>query len=111
VLTSSAIWWFSNPVGGVEFTNVTHATSPDGKGTDVSATVTNARPVTVDVLVRVRGYDVANRAVVDEVVGPFRNVVPGSANVIDTYLQATPLESVTLEPYSVSEVIRAARSP
>jgi hypothetical protein len=103
--------WFSNPVAGVEFTNVAHATSLDGQGTDVWATVTNARPVMVDVFVRVRGYDIANRAVVNEVVGPFRNLVPGSATAIDAYLQATPLESVTLEPYSVNEVTRAARSP
>jgi hypothetical protein len=78
--------------------------SRDERGTDVTGFIENLNPVTVDVTVRARGYDIAGRPVAEATLGPITCAPDGQPYPISVYLDCTPLDSVTLDATSVSRV-------
>jgi hypothetical protein len=86
----------------VQITSAFSVLSADEKGTDALATIDNPNPMPVDVTVRVRGFDITDRRVIEKTIGPFRNVPAGGNRPIETYLDATPLASVTFEAIVVT---------
>jgi hypothetical protein len=61
-------------------------------------------PTPVDVTIRVRGFDITDRPVIEKTVGPFRNLPAGGTRSIQAYLDTTPLKSVTFEAVAVNPV-------
>jgi hypothetical protein len=86
---------------GVQVTVDAVLRSADGRGTDVLGTIHNPSRQPLAMMVRVRGYDIADRAVLERTVGPFRNVRPGQPYAIQAYLDAVPLKTATFEPVDV----------
>jgi hypothetical protein len=78
--------------------------APNASGTDTSATIDNPNPMPVDVTIRVRGFDITDRSVIEDTIGPFRNVPAGGFLPIQAYLDATPLKAVTFEAIAVKPV-------
>ncbi len=78
--------------------------SADERGTDASAIIDNPGSAFVNVTVKVRGLDLANRVVIEKTLGPYRNVPPGGHRPIETYLDATPLESVAFDVVAVESI-------
>jgi hypothetical protein len=93
--------WTAVPRMGVKITPGISARSSDDRGTDAWSSIENPNPVPVDVTIRVRGFDIADRAVVEKTIGPLRNLRPGAVRPIETYLDATPLKSVTFDAVAV----------
>ena len=75
--------------------------SADRRGTDAAATIENSNPVAVDVTVRVRGFDITNRAVAEQTLRPYRNIPPGGTRPIRAYFDMTPLRNVVFEVVEV----------
>jgi hypothetical protein len=94
----------------VQITPAVSMLSLDQRGTDALATIDNPNPVPVDVIVRVRGFDMTDRAVIKTTIGPFRNVPAGGSRPIQAYLDATPLKSVTFEPIAVNPIDSAIQA-
>ena len=108
VLAIGAIVWAGRfgrgpaPKTIVVVTSGIHRLSPDGRGTDAEATIDNPNPMPVDVTIRVRGLDIANRVVAEKTLGPYRGLPPGTARDIRTSFDMTPLASVTFEAVDVA---------
>lgn len=77
--------------------------SPDERGTDALATINNPNLMPVDVTIRVRGYDITDRPVIEKTIDPF-HLPAGGTRDIQAYLDATPLQSVTFEPIAVNPI-------
>lgn len=106
IAVSALVWALrpgrgASPAMGVRVTSGGSFLSADERGTDVSATIDNPNPVPVNVTVRVRGYDITDRVVVEEIIGPFRHVPPGGPYPIRAHLETTPLKDVTLEAVDI----------
>jgi hypothetical protein len=93
--------WSAGPGMSVKITPGISARSNDDRGTDAWSSIENPNRVPVDVTIRVRGFDIADRAVVEKTIGPIRNLRPGAVRPIETYLDATPLKSVTFDAVAV----------
>ena len=93
--------WSGGPGLSVKITSGISARSNDDRGTDAWSSIENPNLVAVDVTIRVRGFDIADRAVVEKTIGPLRNLRPGAVRPIETYLDATPLKSVTFDAVAV----------
>jgi hypothetical protein len=93
--------WSAAPGLSVKITPGISARSNDDRGTDAWSSIENPNSVAVDVTIRVRGFDIADRAVVEKTIGPIRNLRPGAVRPIDTYLDATPLKSVTFDAVAI----------
>jgi hypothetical protein len=91
----------SPPAMRVQVTSGGSILSRDATGTDVMALIDNPNPVPVDVVVRVRGYDISDRVVVEQRIGPFRRVPPGGPYPVEGHLATTPLKSVSFDAVDV----------
>jgi hypothetical protein len=96
--------WTAAPRVTVQVSPPISLRSPDQRGTDALATINNPNSVPVDVTIRVRGFDITDRPVIEKTIGPFHNVPAGGNRPIQTYLDATPLRSVTFEAIAVDPV-------
>jgi len=104
-----AVWifiWMRNsaPRLTVQITPAIVLRSPDERGTDASAMIENPNPVPVDVTIRVRGFDISDRPVIEKTIGPFYHLPAGGSRPIQAYLDTTPLKSVTFEAIAVKPV-------
>lgn len=96
--------WAAAPRVAVQITPGISVRSPDESGTDAWATTDNPNPMPVDVTIRVQGFDITDRPVIEKTIGPFRNVPAGGNRDVQAYLGATPLKSVTFEATAVNPV-------
>jgi Rubredoxin metal binding domain len=96
--------WPAAPRLSVQITPAVSGLSADERGTDASAIVDNPNPMPVDVTIRVRGFDITDRPVIEKTIRPIRNLPAGGMRTIQAYLDATPLKSVTFEVIDVNPV-------
>jgi hypothetical protein len=88
----------------VKITPAISQLSRDERGTDAWTTIDNPNPMPVDVTIRVRGFDITDRPVIEKTIGPFHHVPAGGTRPIQAYLDTTPLKSVTFEAIAVHPV-------
>jgi hypothetical protein len=96
--------WTAAPRLSVQITPAISGLSLDERGTDASVIIDNPNPMPVDVTIRVRGFDITDRPVIEKTIGPFHHLPAGGTRSIQAYLDTTPLKSVTFEAIAVNPV-------